>query len=107
MLTLIRQPLPQLGKDFGTVEQGEVVHAVADPLPVFGERQRARRVLVAAERAVQRHQAVAQHAVFEVATRLARGRGHRVATQALWQRQVLPTVGSARKTVAANPVFID
>ena len=93
-LTASPQPLPQLGKHLGPAEQVEVVGAVANPLPFRGERQRARRVLVAAQRAVQRHQAVAEQAVLQVAALRARGGGHGEAAQLVGQRHRLPALRS-------------
>ena len=80
---------------------------MADPLPVCGKRQRALRVRVAAERAVQRHQAVAEQAVPQVAARSADAGGGGMAAHAGRQRHRLPAVGTTREAVAADPVLVE
>src|SRR6185369_3608342 len=60
LLRLFPHPAPEPRIDFFAIEQIHVVHAVADPLPSFRKRQISALVLVLAERAGERNEAVAE-----------------------------------------------
>src|SRR6185369_9123970 len=60
------KPAADLLVDLAAVEQVEVIHAMADPLPILGKRQLAAGVLVLSERAGQRYEPVAEKAFGEV-----------------------------------------
>jgi hypothetical protein len=87
-----------------------VVDAVDGARALGRERERARRVAVAPERAVQRHQAVAEEARLQVGVLLAERGGHREAAHIRGQRHRLAAVGAAcraREAVAAHPVLVE
>ena len=86
--------------------QIEVARLGGDPLPVGREIQVARRILVAAQRAHDRDEAVADEAVLEVARRRGGGGGDGVAGDALGQGNRAARIGLAGETVAALPVLV-
>src|SRR5208337_1565806 len=78
------QPLPQVGVNRGAAQQFKVIHPVGDPLPVFRKVQRSVWVRVAAQSAVQRHQAVPKKKALEVVVLLACAARNRVAAHCGW-----------------------
>ena len=87
-------------------QEVEVPGLAGDPLPVGREIQIARGLLVAAERARDGDEAVAEQAVLEVAGRGGGGGGDRVAGDPVRQRNGAARIGLAGEAVAALPVLV-
>src|SRR5208337_600684 len=106
-LTHVRpEPPGDLLVNVSAREQVEMSRLASNPLPADGEMQISRSILVSAEGACNRHEAVADQAILKAAGSFRSRGGDRVAGDALGQGNGAALIGLASEAVVALPVLV-
>jgi hypothetical protein len=98
------EPFPDLLINFRPIQQFHVVYGASDPLAGFRQREITARFLVLSERAVDRHEPVADN---RASNPRAGDPRNRVTPHVWWQRHDLTRVANMIEPIVALPILVD